>query len=213
MTDVTWEILARLLLAIAVGGVIGAERESRGKAAGFRTMTLICLGSALFTTFSATLTEEFGDPSRVAAQIVTGVGFLGAGTIMRDSTRVSGLTTAATIWITAALGMGIGSGEWGIALTAAGLTVLVLGLFPSIERVIDLRRESDTYTVTCGEGEVPRFDAVVAESGLKLIARRIGREQSTATLSWTLTGRHECHERLALALFGDPEVRTLRTGP
>ncbi len=208
----TWELLARLLLAIVVGGAIGAERESRGKPAGFRTMTLICLGSALFTTFSATLTEDFGDPSRIAAQIVTGVGFLGAGAIMRDSTRVSGLTTAATIWITAALGMGIGSGEWGIALTAAAFTVLVLILFPSIERVIDLRRESATYTVTCGEGEVPRFDSVVSSSGLKLIARTVGRDQSTALLSWTLIGRHDCHERLASALFDDPDVKTLRTG-
>jgi putative Mg2+ transporter-C (MgtC) family protein len=208
----TWELLARMLLAIAVGGAIGAERETRGKPAGFRTMTLICLGSALFTTFSATLTEEFGDPSRIAAQIVTGVGFLGAGAIMRDSTRVSGLTTAATIWITAALGMGIGSGEWGIALTAAAFTVLVLILFPSIERVIDLRRESGTYTVTCGEAEVPRFDTVVSESGLKLLSRTVGRDQSTALLSWTLIGRHDCHARLAAALFDDPDVETLRTG-
>ncbi len=131
----TWELLARLLLAIVVGGAIGAERESRDKPAGFRTMTLICLGSALFTTFSATLTEDFGDPSRIAAQIVTGVGFLGAGAIIREAPRVSGLTTAATIWIAAALGMGVGAGEWGIALTAAAFTVLVLIMFPSIERV------------------------------------------------------------------------------
>jgi putative Mg2+ transporter-C (MgtC) family protein len=208
----TWEILGRLLLAIAIGGAIGAERESRDKAAGFRTMTLICLGSALFTTFSTRLTEDFGDPSRVAAQIVTGVGFLGAGAILRDGGRISGLTTAATIWITAALGMGVGSGDWRVSLVAGGLTVSVLWLFPSVERFIDLRRESETYTVTCGDSEVPRLDAVVSGSGLTVLVRTVGRDRSTAVVSWLLIGRHSCHEQLVSALFRDPEVNSLRTG-
>jgi putative Mg2+ transporter-C (MgtC) family protein len=208
----TWEILGRLLLAIAVGGAIGAERETRGKPAGFRTMTLICLGSTLFTMASSSLTADLGDPSRIAAQIVTGVGFLGAGAILRDGPRISGLTTAATIWITAALGMGIGSGEWRVALTAAALTMLVLVFFPVVERIIDLRRESAVYAVTCDDHDVGRVESVIVASGLKVVDRTWGREHSSATMTWTLIGRHERHEVLAATLFGDPGVRALRTG-
>jgi putative Mg2+ transporter-C (MgtC) family protein len=209
----TWEILARLLISVAVGAAIGAERETRGKAAGFRTMTLICLGSTLFTMSSTRLTEELGDPSRIAAQIVTGVGFLGAGAILRDGARVSGLTTAATIWITAALGMGIATGGWRTALTAAVITLLVLIFFPPIERLIDLRREAGTYTVTFRDADLARFDDLVALSGLKVVDRAWARDDSAATMTWTLIGRHEHHEQLAAALFADPDVHALRTGP
>lgn len=207
----TWEIFGRLLLSLAVGAAIGAERETRGKAAGFRTMTLICFGSTLFTMASVKLTEDIGDPSRVAAQIVTGVGFLGAGAIMRDGPRVSGLTTAATIWITAALGMGIASGGWRTALAAAGLTMLVLISFPYVERMIDLRREAENVTVTCDREHVGRFDELVATSGLTVIGRTIGRDQSTVTVSWTLSGRHDLHVSLVERLFDDPHVRVLNT--
>jgi putative Mg2+ transporter-C (MgtC) family protein len=209
----TWEILGRLLLALAIGGAIGAERETRGKPAGFRTMTLICLGSTLFTLASTRLTEESGDPSRVAAQIVTGVGFLGAGAILRDGPRISGLTTAATIWITAALGMGIGAGEWEVALTAAALTMLVLVFLPFVEHVIDLGRESVAYTVSCEDHDIERVEQVIGSSGLRIVDRTWGRDHSEATMSWTLIGRRDRHERLAMTLFADPALRTMRTGP
>ena len=209
----TWEIFGRLLLSLAVGAAIGAERETRGKAAGFRTMTLICFGSTLFTMASVRLTEDLGDPSRVAAQIVTGVGFLGAGAIMRDGPRVSGLTTAATIWITAALGMGIASGGWKTALTAAVLTMLVLVTFPYVERMIDLRRESEHVTITCAREDVGRLDELVAASGLAVVNRTLGREHATVTLSWTLIGRHELHVALVEQLFEDPDVQALTTSP
>ena len=105
------DILIKLAAAVLVGGLIGAEREFRDKAAGFRTIIFIALGSTLFTVFSSLLAGQENDPARIAANIVTGIGFLGAGAIMRDGGRVAGLTTAATIWLTAALGMGIGSGR------------------------------------------------------------------------------------------------------
>jgi putative Mg2+ transporter-C (MgtC) family protein len=207
----TWEIFGRLILSLVVGAAIGAERETRGKAAGFRTMTLICFGSTLFTMASTKLTEDLGDPSRVAAQVVTGVGFLGAGAIMRDGPRVSGLTTAATIWITAALGMGIASGGWDVSLTAAVLTMSVLVSFPYVERVIDLRRESESVTIRCAREDVGRFDELVAASGLSVVNRTLGREHSTATLSWTVIGRHDLHVSLVERLFDDPNVEVLTT--
>lgn len=131
----------KILMAIAVGGAIGLEREYRDKAAGFRTLIFICLGSTLFTIFSVDLGVGDGDPSRVASNIVTGVGFLGAGAIIQDRGRVLGMTTAATIWLVSALGIGIGVGEYALVGTVTGLTLVVLFLFPPIERWIDELRK------------------------------------------------------------------------
>ena len=123
--EMFYENLIKILLAVVVGGVIGAEREYQDKAAGFRTIILITLGSALFTIFSVTMDPGF-TRSRVAANIVTGIGFLGAGAIVREGGKIGGLTTAATIWLSAALGMGIGAGDVYISLTATVITLLVL---------------------------------------------------------------------------------------
>lgn len=116
------EDLIRLLLAVAAGGLIGLEREFRDKAAGFRTLIFICTGAALFTILSHQL-GGVNDPVRIAANIVTGVGFLGAGTILQSRGSVVGLTTAATLWVVAAIGMAVG---FGASVEAAGATVLVL---------------------------------------------------------------------------------------
>ena len=106
------DIITKLLLSIFIGGLIGAEREYRSKSAGFRTLTLICLGSALFTIFSQMIGAG-NNPDRIASNIATGIGFVGAGVIFKGEVGVNGITTAAMIWVTAALGMGIGAGyEW-----------------------------------------------------------------------------------------------------
>jgi putative Mg2+ transporter-C (MgtC) family protein len=97
------EIVRRLLLAAVVGGLLGIEREVRHKSAGFRTNILIGMGSAVFTIMSIAISADGGDPGRIAAQIVTGMGFLGAGAILRTRSGVHGLTTAATIWVNAGL--------------------------------------------------------------------------------------------------------------
>lgn len=117
--------LLQIAAAMLCGTIIGLERRSRHKPAGMRTVTLICLGSTLFTLTSLALTDGGGDPSRVAAQVVTGIGFLGAGTIIRHRGAVHGLTTAATIWVVAAIGVLIGSGY---VMPAVGLSLVVLAL-------------------------------------------------------------------------------------
>lgn len=138
MPDLTWwEALLRLALAAGLGGLIGAEREIRAREAGLRTHLLVATGSALFTVVSAyawrdwTFSRSAGvtfDPTRIAAQIVTGVGFLGAGAILVRGRSVHGLTTAATLWVVAAIGMAAGAGSYAVA---AGATALVLfGLWP-----------------------------------------------------------------------------------
>ncbi len=118
------EIAIRLLLAAVFGAAVGYERRSSDNPAGLRTLSLVAVGSALFTIISA-FGFETADQSRVAAQIVTGVGFLGAGTILRSGGSISGLTTAATIWATAAIGMAVGSGLY---IAAGGGTALMLAI-------------------------------------------------------------------------------------
>jgi putative Mg2+ transporter-C (MgtC) family protein len=133
------ELIRRLLLAVALGGIIGAEREIRHKAAGLRTNILIALGSALFTIMSASMQTGTGDPTRIAAQIVTGIGFLGAGAIIRTRGGVQGLTTAATVWVNAALGVAAGGGEFHLAIIGGVITVCVLLVLGRIERGIERR--------------------------------------------------------------------------
>jgi len=111
------------VVALVLGAVVGLERERRGHAAGFRTMAMVSSGSCLFTLLGAALFASGTDPTRIAAQVVTGVGFLGAGAILREGGGVKGLTTAATIWVVAAIGMAAG---FGVYILAVGTTALVL---------------------------------------------------------------------------------------
>jgi putative Mg2+ transporter-C (MgtC) family protein len=130
-----WDDAARLGLAAALGGVIGFERELRDREAGLRTHMLVCLGSALFTIVSAYGFREFltsgdqvirADPTRIAAQIVTGIGFLGAGAIIRQGLSVRGLTTAATLWVSAAIGIAAGAGYYSGAVVGTVVTLVAL---------------------------------------------------------------------------------------
>ena len=120
--------------------MVGVERELRQKAAGIRTNALIGFGAALFTVLSSQLVVGAGgDPSRVAAQIVTGVGFIGAGVIMRTGAGVQGLTTAATIWANAAVGTAAGSGRYTLAIAGAATVLVVLTALAPVDRIIDER--------------------------------------------------------------------------
>ena len=131
------ELARRLLAAALLGAVLGFEREMRQKSAGLRTNILISVGSALFTLMSIELANPTSaDPGRIAAQIVTGIGFLGAGAIIRTGGGVHGLTTAATIWVNAAVGVAAGGGELRLAAIATGITLMALLLLGPVEGLI-----------------------------------------------------------------------------
>ena len=135
------ELIERLCLAAVLGGVLGFEREWRNKTAGLRTNILIAIGSCLFTVMSIDMSRTAGgDPTRIAAQIVTGIGFLGAGAIMRTGLNVQGLTTAAMIWVNAAVGVAAGGGEYRVAVVATAVAIAALVILGPVERLIDRRR-------------------------------------------------------------------------
>lgn len=135
MSDI--EIFVRLTLSCLLGGIVGLEREAQGRAAGLRTHILVCLGSALIMMTSIYLFDKYSannqmDPARLAGHVVSGIGFLGAGTIIRAGFSVKGLTTAASLWVVAALGLAVGCGFWKAAAATTVLVLIGLVLFGKI---------------------------------------------------------------------------------
>jgi putative Mg2+ transporter-C (MgtC) family protein len=136
------DTILRLATAAVLGAVLGIERELRGKAAGLRTNMLIALGSALFTLMSVEIARSAGgDATRIASQIAPGIGFLGAGAIIQGRGSVHGMTTAATIWVNAAIGMAAGSGSYGIAVLATVIALVVLAALDPIDTYLTRRRD------------------------------------------------------------------------
>src|SRR6266536_2834216 len=134
----TAEIALKLLMALACGGAVGFERELSRKAAGLRTNVLICIGAALYMIVSRHIGggAPYTDPARLAAQVVTGIGFLGAGVILQSRGSITGLTTAATIFVVGAVGISIGEGMFGLAVFSTGLIIIVLVVLRRVERVV-----------------------------------------------------------------------------
>jgi putative Mg2+ transporter-C (MgtC) family protein len=210
----SYEDVFRLLLAFALGGIIGAEREFRDKSAGLRTIMFISTGSALFTIFSTHLAPDLqlsGDPARIAAQIVTGVGFLGAGAIMREGGEIRGLTTAATIWLAAALGMGAGMGLYLFSTLATAIILLALLFFPSLEQMLGRYSQAHEYQVTI-PASPERFEAFLRlfeEHRLRVLSKRRKRIGDELNITIVAVGRPENHTRLSDILFQDPEIKSV----
>lgn len=160
------EITVRLLLALVLGGVIGLERERMGRPAGLRTHILVTTGSALVMLVSmyALAGVERYDPGRMAAQVVSGIGFLGAGTILREGISIQGLTTAASLWAVAAIGLAVGSGFYYAAILATGLVALTLVFFYKFEWIrLSSKHKILTVIVQDTPGHLAKVFAVLAK--------------------------------------------------
>ncbi|HJL75903.1 MAG TPA: MgtC/SapB family protein [Acidimicrobiales bacterium] len=204
------EELVKMLLAVALGGAIGFERELREKAAGIRTIILITLASTLFTLTSIEIAGD-ADPGRVAAQIVTGVGFLGGGVILKERGSIVGITTAATIWMAAAVGVAIGIGEYAVATATTAVAFSVLLALPLLERRI-ATLSSQRYRITCS-GEGSHRDEVrtlFTDSGLKV--RRIVQTKSDrqSRIEVDASGRPTSHQAVRLVLFKTDFIKDFR---
>jgi putative Mg2+ transporter-C (MgtC) family protein len=184
MPDVEWwDLLVRIVVAAALTGAIGLERELRERAAGLRTHMLVGVGSALFTIVSAygwgdfTFSTRAGvvfDPTRIAAQIVTGIGFLGAGAIIRQGLSVRGLTTAAGLWVVAAIGMAAGAGYYSAALIATGVVLVGLGPLRWAEGIllVRLRRGGRQLEIDM-TGRRPIGDVLTVIEGRRVRVNRV----------------------------------------
>ena len=211
MDPVLTENIIKLGMSVLIGGLIGAEREFQDKAAGFRTIILITVGSALFTIFSLSMDPGFTQ-TRIAANIVTGIGFLGAGAIVRDGGRIAGLTTAATIWLSAALGMGIGAGDLIFVSVSTAVVLLVLIVFPRLEARIDGIRESRTYRIvfagTTWRNLENVHDALKSHS-LMVLEHHQSKTESSVTGTWRAIGSPKHHEEFVGLMFRDKDVKQL----
>jgi putative Mg2+ transporter-C (MgtC) family protein len=203
------EDLIKLVLAIVIGGIIGAERERHNKAAGLRTMILICIGAALFTIFSMKMTGDKYDPTRIASNIVVGIGFLGAGVILREGGRITGLTTAATIWLTAALGMGIGSGQYVLVGAAALLVTIVLWVFPRFEDRLSVPSEVRTYAITCKNSwdKFKKLKSMFKEQGMAINSYKQEKRGTDMLCTFEVYGTTKKHDRMVQHLLTDKEVK------
>lgn len=183
------EDLLKIAAALVAGVLIGLEREYKSKAAGLRTITLICTGSALFTILSRQF--GFASPDRVASNIVTGIGFLGAGVIFKSNQTVSGLTTAATIWMAAAIGMAIGCGNYSLAFTslaAALFVLLMLRVFQlRLNRVHQIRIYRLTYHLDKMNDE--ELENVFRSFHLRFYKTKEYRTSVEATCVYEISGR------------------------
>jgi putative Mg2+ transporter-C (MgtC) family protein len=199
-----YEILVRLLLAALWGGLVGVEREYHSKSAGFRTMIMISMGSCLFTMLSTSVGAP-GNPDRIASNIVTGIGFLGAGVIFRGENRVVGITTAATIWAVAAVGMAIGSGHYFAAACASVMILVVLAALPYMENLIDQLNQLKQYTVQCNfsEDQKKHYEDLLKQNDLKFKLVNQSKEGSNLSFTWEAQGHAKNHERFIFAMMKD----------
>jgi putative Mg2+ transporter-C (MgtC) family protein len=219
-----WEVLLRLALAAALGAAIGFERELREREAGLRTHLLVSLGSALFTITSAYGFHAFlasgqsvvrADPTRIAAQIVTGIGFLGAGAIIRQGLSVRGLTTAATLWVVAAIGLASGAGYYSAALITTVLVLLSLWPLRILAYRIFLRyrpeRERLLVDLAPGRSPAPVL-AAVEEAGGQIESLSVTEDEERRSVAIEVDLPEEARLATASAVSELEGVREIRWG-
>lgn len=206
--------IGRLLLACFLGALVGIEREVSRKAAGVRTNLLICMGAAFFTLLSAVLAGDAGvNKGQVASNIVQGIGFLGAGLILHNRNRISGLTSAASVWVVASIGMACGAGLYAAALIAALIMIVCLELVGFLERRANLKIYPLIYEAR-GHDETQML-ASILDALDKTGERLTGVERDSIgelqRVSFALTATKRTHERIHAKLLLEPAIDRLLT--
>lgn len=206
--------IGRLLMACLLGGVVGLQREIRRKAAGVRTNLLICMGSAFFTLLSAVLAGDANpDKGRVASNIVQGIGFLGAGLILHNRSRVSGLTSAATVFVVASIGMSCGAGLYAAAAVASLIVIVALELVGLLERRANLKIYPLIYEAR-GHDKASMLASILNAmdaAGERLTGMEYDTIGQLERVSFPLTATNKQHERLRGTLLAEPAIDSLLT--
>jgi putative Mg2+ transporter-C (MgtC) family protein len=216
--DILSKTMVRLALAAVLGGIIGLERELKRKPAGLRTNIFICFGSAMFTILSTELAKDFGigDHTRIAAQIIPGIGFIGAGSILHDKGGVSGLTTAATIFVVASIGMAAGGGLYVLAIFATMLIYLALHLLGILERRLNLKPLTMNYTLIStrtADDLVAEVNSILEDQGKEMQAMHLSRLGEKEKLVFRVDGTRNEHTLLMNQLRKSSDISNLETTP
>jgi putative Mg2+ transporter-C (MgtC) family protein len=200
--------LNKLIISAVIGACIGLEREYKNKNAGFKTMVMICIGSTLFTIFS----YKLGSPEshdRIAANIITGIGFIGAGAIFKDKDNmISGLTTATLIWIIAALGVGVGSGEFLFSILSAILVLSFLFAIPYVEKLIHKTHEVRNFKIWFND--VSDFDKIEQKTHsqkLNLYNVKHTKQNGMLVYSFSIGGNQHTLDAFTQLLLKDDEIK------
>lgn len=209
--DLRIDLLLKLSLAVVLGGIIGIERELSGKPAGLRTNILICVGSALLMDLSTRVGvvdgARIGDPARIAAQVVSGIGFLGAGTIMQARGAVLGLTTAATIWVVAAIGLTLGAGAYLEATGATAIVAFVLFGLGRVEMKLLGRRRIVRGTLRVSRSTpYEEIYTIFNSAGIEVQSKQIYDEGTDRTYELKLMGPARQYDVVGTALMRRPDV-------
>lgn len=201
--------LYRLLIALGIGAIIGAEREYRSKSAGLRTMIMVSLSSCLFTILSVKIGLDSHD--RIAANILTGLGFVGAGVIFKDENRISGITTATTIWMTAALGMAAGTGYELLSLFATFIVLIVLIFLIYVQELIEALSQARTYRIICPyqQKTLEQYEALFKTYNMKVVRSVQHKTEHRMSGRWILIGSAENHKKLTTYLLNDSNIQEL----
>lgn len=206
--------IGRLLVACLLGGAVGLEREFSRKAAGVRTNLLICMGAAFFTLLSAVLAGDANpDKGRVASNIVQGVGFIGAGLILHNRSRVSGLTSAASVFVVASIGMACGAGLYAAAVLAAIIVIVALELVGLLERRANLKIYPLVYEAR-GRDQSQMLKSILDamdKAGERLAGTECDAIGKLQRVSFSLSATSKQHERLRGKLLGKPGIDALFT--
>src|SRR5579859_6207104 len=206
--------LGRLILAAVLGGVIGVERTVHRKPAGIRTNMFICMGAAMFTILSDIIPDaSVGDRTRITANIVQGVGFLGAGAILHEKGGVSGLTTAATIWVVASIGIAAGAGHYLLATFATMVILVALNVLGYIEATLGLKNLTLSYEIKGKDAPeiLDPLNEILAESRLAMQSLQVGKSQGVSRVVFNLTCTLPQHEKLLARLKMQPEIESVNT--
>ena len=204
-------MLIKIFLAIVLGGALGMERQYHDKPAGYATNCLICVGAMLFTILSEYMGAAGGDPGRIAAQIVTGVGFIGAGSILRDGNKISGLTTAAGVWLVAAIGMTIGYGQYILAmLTACAILLFQLGARKTIKWVEGFRRY-DSINLVCEPNwkTVEKISNILEKQKVTVLKQEVTKQENRFHVCIIATFSGSEFQNVTKELLAMPEVYSL----